>query len=83
LQGDRKKLKKNDLQQETLIRKLLPGFLKFAENKSLTDIKIDEHRNVLYSVCSSLDQNTINETIIEVFDLGLLGNKFNKLTTIR
>ena len=57
--------------------------MKFTENKQIVDIKIDEHRNILYSVCTSIDVDTNGETIIEVFDLGILSNKFNKIATIK
>lgn len=83
LNGERRKLKKNDLESETLIKKILPNFLKFTETKTLSDIKIDEQRNILYSISMSLDKDTLNETIIEVFDLGVLSNKFYKVTTLR
>lgn len=62
---------------------MLPKFLKFADNKTITDLKIDEERNVLYSICTSIDEDSLGETVIEVFDLGVLANKFNKLTTLR
>lgn len=83
LQGERRKLKKNDHESETIIKKLLPGFLKFTENKSVIDFKLDPERNILYSVCTSTDEDTLGETIIDVFDLGVLSNKFVKLTSIK
>jgi hypothetical protein len=79
--GERRKLKVNDLQSESIMKKLLPSFLKFTQKKSIIDIKIDEHRNVLYSLSLSTDEESLNDSIIEVFDLGILGNKFSKLTT--
>jgi len=83
LQGDRRKLKKNDHQNESIIAKLIPSFFKYTENKNITDIKIDEVRNILYSVSISVEEDTQGEIIIEVFDLGVLSNKFTKITTIR
>ena len=55
MQGERRKLKKNDHQSENIIKKFLPGFLKFSNQKSLVDIKVDEYRNVIYSVSMSLE----------------------------
>jgi hypothetical protein len=83
LQGEKRKLKKNDHQNESIIFKLIPSFFKYTENKNITDIKIDEVRNVLYSVSMSVEEETEDEIIIEVFDLGVLSNKFTKVTTIR
>lgn len=83
LQGEKRKLKKNDHQNESIISKLIPSFFKYTENKNITDIKIDEVRNVLYSVSMSVEEETEDEIIIEVFDLGVLSNKFTKVTTIR
>jgi len=40
-------------------------------------------RNILYSVSISVEEETQGEIIIEVFDLGVLSNKFTKITTIR
>lgn len=74
IQGERRKLRKNDHQSENIIKKLLPGFLKFTNLKSIIDIKIDEPRNILYSISISQDSEPFFETIIEVFDLGLLAN---------
>ena len=81
MNGDRRKLKKNDHESENILRKLLPGFLKFKEEKNTYDIKIDEHRNILYSVSSLREQPS--EIVIDVFDLGSLGNKFEKLATLK
>jgi hypothetical protein len=83
LQGERRKLKKNDHQNESIILKLIPSFFKYTENKTITDIKIDEVRNVLYSISMSTEEDTEGESIIEVFDLGVLSNKFTKIATIK
>jgi hypothetical protein len=61
----------------------MPGFFKLTENKSIVDIKIDEQRNILYSQCTSLDETTLYQTLVEVFDLGKLSNEFKKIATIR
>jgi hypothetical protein len=65
-----------------MISKFIPSFFKINDRKSVTEIKIDEHRNILYSISMSLEDNNANQTIIEVFDLGILSNKFVKITTI-
>ena len=83
ISGEKKKLKHKDLQADSIINKLLPSFLKFTQNKSIVDIKIDEQRNVLYSQCTSLEPSTNDQTFIDVFDLGILSNQFRKITTIR
>ncbi len=82
LQGERKKLKKNDYNEHSMISKFIPSFFKISDRKSITDIKIDEHRNILYSISMSLEDQNSNQTIIEVFDLGILANKFVKISTI-
>lgn len=65
------------------MRKLLPGFLKYNETKQITDLKVDEERNVLYSICNSTDADTLDQTVIEVFDLGVCSDKFSKIVTIK
>ena len=59
-----------------MLSKLLPSFLKFNHRKNLIDIQIDEYKNILYGISISVEVESINETIIDVFDLGILGNKF-------
>ena len=56
IQGERKKLKKNDHLEHSLISKLIPSFFKLEHKKSITDIKIDEQRNILYSIGMSLEE---------------------------
>ncbi len=53
--GEKKKLKKNDLTEQSLISKLIPSFFKLHDKKTVTDIKIDEQRNILYSVSISME----------------------------
>ena len=65
------------------MKKLLPNFLRFNEKKQIVDIKIDEQRHVLYSLSTSLANDTEGHGVIEVFDLGVLANKFKLVTTIR
>lgn len=81
--GERRKLNKSDHQNESIILKLIPSFFKYTENKTITDLKIDQVRNVLYSVAMSTEEDTEGETVIEVFDLGVLSNKFTKIATIK
>lgn len=51
--NSKKRVKKNDLQEESILARLIPSFLKFSEKKQIVDIKIDEQRHMLYSLASS------------------------------
>jgi hypothetical protein len=55
---ENKRLKKYDLMEESILLKLLPSFLKLSDKKNIIDIKLDEQRNVMYSLCISQEDET-------------------------
>eukprot|EP00347_Sterkiella_histriomuscorum_P003419 403364365 len=79
---NRKRLKKNDLQKDNIISRLIPNFFKADFRKKIKDIKFDTSRNYLYSFCTSLEERSLGQAVIEVFDLGSLGNEFRKVCQI-
>jgi len=58
--NEKKRLKKNDLHEKSILSKLIPSFLKFEENKELLEIKIDDQRNVVFTLNVSRDYDTMN-----------------------
>ena len=76
-----KKLVKANLQPDGVIVKLLPSFFKSAPTQ-VSQLKIDEQRNILYSLKHVTEGLKQGFSIVEVFTLGSLADKFYLTTTI-
>ncbi|CDW87945.1 UNKNOWN [Stylonychia lemnae] len=79
----KKKLKRNDYSAGSFLEKLLPSFIVDRSRKKIVDIKFDDSRNYLYSMAVSLDRETQGQAEIDVYDLGVFGNQFNKVVSIK
>ena len=76
-----KKLKKEQ-HMDSVFSKMIPEFFKFGDKKEVHDIKIDEQRNVLFCLSYSVDRYECETGVIDIIDLGTLGDSFKKITTI-
>ena len=61
----------------------MPSFLRLTERKQIVDLILDETRNILYSHAFSDEHDTLGQGVIEVFDLGIQANQFQRVCTIR
>ena len=67
---------------DSVFSKMIPEFFKFGDKKEVHDIKIDEQRNVLFCLSYSVDRYECETGVIDIIDLGTLGDSFKKITTI-
>ncbi len=78
-----KRLAKHDSEKDSLVKTILDGFFNYFEkSKSIFDLKVDESRNYLYALVVTTDSKKKEESLIEVYDLGIVGTKFKKIMTI-
>jgi hypothetical protein len=73
----------NKGQKESIFMKLVPEALRVRFEKQVRQLTIDEQRNVLYSLAVVTEGFETGQSIIEVFDLGVLGDKFDLIQTIK
>ena len=60
----------------------MPSIFNRDATKVITSLKVDEQRNILYCLKEEQEGKCAGHSEISVFDLGMLGDQFNKVSSI-
>ena len=76
---ERKRLYRAEHQKDNILLRAIPSFFRLTpQDREILQLRVDEQRNLLYSLCETAD----GRSSVEVIDLGVLGDDFSCQTRI-